>query len=84
MERAQKEQQKTMLVRKINFEETWAEGRLTLELLASQTQCHLAAPLVIDHTRTCSVRRGFRGIPPVVDIAKQDIRGAQQPTDDGT
>jgi hypothetical protein len=58
--------------------------RLTLhELLASQTQCHLSAFLVICHPRTCSAGLGIRSVSPVFDVAKQDIGGSQQSTDSG-
>lgn len=59
--------------------------RLThAELLVSQPQCQLVAPTAIYHTWTRGVDLGFRALSPIFDIAEQDIRGVQQPADDGT
>ena len=57
---------------------------LTPNLLASQTQHHLAAVLVVGHPRTGSISLGFRRVPPVSDVTQQDIGGAQQPTEERT
>lgn len=59
-------------------------GLLTLqELLDSQTQDHLAAPLVVHHPSTCSVGLSIRGIPPVTDVASQNVRRTEKSTDGG-
>ena len=78
--------EQTLLVRTAHCEgtHTCRRQRLTLELLASQTQHRLAAVLLIRHPRTRSFSLSFRRVPPVSDMAKQDIGRAQQPTDDGT
>lgn len=59
-------------------------GLLTLqELLASQTQGNLAAPLVVCHPSTCSIGLSIRGFPPVIDVANQNVRRAEKSTDGG-
>lgn len=60
------------------------QGLTLHELLASKTKCHLAALRVICHTRTRSIGLTFIRGHPVIDIAKQDVGRAQQPTEDGS
>ena len=54
-------------------------GLLTLqELLASQSHGHLEVHLVVCQPSTCT-----RGIPPIIDVAKQNVGRTEQCTDGG-